>query len=400
MAGAFKAARRRAVAAIVAAVLPPLSALLWLVEPFWRLRITPMWASRIGELALTTHTYVARRYLKGPEPRTIRVFLAGETCNRQLLDMWKRVIPVVESRVLAGIYQAAAGRLERSRFLRPLGMQVFSEQHALIDRAGPVLTFTATEEKRGRILLERMGVQPGGWFVCIQARDPSYHTQRVGQDAKSHRNCRIDTFLPAARHLVSLGATVLRVGATAETKLEEESGIIDYTSRFREDFGDIYLLGRCRFFVCGATGTSSVPTLFGTPVIAVNLLPLTPNPWGRASLMAPKRFRDAVSGAMVPYAEVARLGAFSFAPEARRDWDDAAHYARLGLVLVDNEPEDILAICQDMIDQFDGRPADPEAVRLQALYKSRFYADSPDFIAHGCQLGPSFALKYRSLIEG
>ena len=59
--------------------------------------------------------------------------------------------------------------------------------------------------------------------------------------------------------------------------------------------------------------------------------------------------------------------------------------------------------CLDMLAQLDNKPLNAETQELQHLANLAFYGDShpiaKDILAHGPCLGPSFARKYRHLIE-
>ena len=54
----------------------------WVLEPFWRFRVTPINCARLGHLAGNTRMFVAERRLQGAEKRTFRVFFGALPCNR------------------------------------------------------------------------------------------------------------------------------------------------------------------------------------------------------------------------------------------------------------------------------------------------------------------------------
>lgn len=374
---------------------------LWLIEPFHRIRITHVWSARFGELILSLRGYIAERLVDGPERKTTRLFIGASPCNRQLFTMFQRILPLHESRLLSAIYNYAGRAHHQSRFFAPILSPV--RAHQVLHEAGPVLTFTTDEEERAADFLTSLGIGRDDWFICFQARDASYHFQRVGaRDNKAHRSCRTESYLKATALVSRLGGFSVRVGATAERPLPKDTGtrIIDYTKLARSDFGDMALFAKCRFFLGSATGSADAPLLFGKPSAVANLLPLSPNPWGPHSMFTPKLFRDPASGASVPFAILAAQHAFSYRPADRVRWDHEDTYAALGLDIVDNTDDEIMDLCRDMLDQLDGKAPDPEVKRLQRLFKERFYSECPGFLEYGPEIGPSFALKYRALIEG
>lgn len=374
------------------------AAVFWLVEPFWRIRITHVWCARLGELSLSMHIYMARRSITGPEKRTSRLFIGANPCNRQLFEMIKRRVRIVESRALSALYHYAGDGPKKLPFFATVDS---GYEHRLLDQAGAVLRFTDEEEARGKDVLASLGLGPRDWFVCFQARDPSFHMARIGaRDNKAHRTCRIENYLKAARLIAERGGFAIRVGATAAQPLPAiHPRVIDYTMTARSDFADIYLLGKCRFLLGSATGTADVPRLFHVPVAIANLLPLSPNPWGPHSMAIPKLMVDPASGEYVPFATLAKMHAFSYQPAHRNLWDSETHYECLGWQVTDNGEDDILDLCLDMLDRIEGRTPDAEAARLQRLYKERFFGEVPDFYRFGPDIGARFALRYRHLIE-
>jgi len=64
---------------------------------------------------------------------------------------------------------------------------------------------------------------------------------------------------------------------------------------------------------------------------------------------------------------------------------------------IENSPEDVLAMCMDMYDMAEGRPLDPEGLRLQDAF-NRLYVKGYTQL-NGGGISPRFALRHRQLIE-
>ena len=275
---------------------------------------------------------------------------------------------MIESRWLSAFYHYGGEVLSKSRFFRPLPQEF--DNHRAIDLQ-PVLSFNAADEERGRAVLAAMGMPAASAWVCFQARDSLYHQRRGFGDSGSHRNCRIENYLAAAAEIAGRG-----------------------------DFADIYLLGKCKFFLCCGTGTESTPPLFGVPVAKANMLPLRPTPLGRRALYIPQLIRDAVSGDILSYFACETLGAYVYDDLSKAHlWEYPGGLEKMGVLAEENSPADIRDLCLDMYDMIEGRPADPEAVQLQAHYKRRFFSHVDDIdVMPG--IGPRFCLRYRTFIEG
>jgi putative glycosyltransferase (TIGR04372 family) len=280
------------------------------IESFVKFRLTPIVTMRIGGLAVINHFFAAEREIYGPERGVRRLFFGAVPCNRQLFEMWKQVMPTWESRSFSAFYQYTSDILERVPTFRPLpndkGAGFRTNTNFLISRSGAVLNFDKRDEAKGRALLESMGIGADDWFICFHARDSKYQSELEDHgDTKIFRNAPLKSYLPAAEYITKKGGFAIRVGQLVEDPLPdlENPRIIDYSTHFHSDFGDIFLPGTCRFFLASASGYQQVPVLFGRPVAAAHLLPLVPNQIGAQSLYTPKLFINRQNGEYLTYDE-------------------------------------------------------------------------------------------------
>ena len=166
------------------------------------LRITPIYTARLGHLALNSYLYVADRKINGPEKGVYRIFFGANPCNRTLFELWKRKIPIIESRVLTLFFMFSEDILSRipvfSFLPHEIGRKRVRNAHQVLHRAGGVLSFSKSEDARGRRYLEEIGLKLGDWFVCFQSRDAAYHHNRVGVDAIKQGNSNIESYVKAA----------------------------------------------------------------------------------------------------------------------------------------------------------------------------------------------------------
>ena len=124
--------------------------------------------------------------------------------------------------------------------------------------------------------------------------------------------------------------------------------IIDYATKARSDFMDIYLSGTCRFFLGGTGGLNTIPRIFRRPVVTDNLAltaevcyAMYPN-----SLFIPKRFW---------YREKQRFMTFKeFIETCPNGFAGATHFENIGVDLVDNTPEELLDVALEMDERISG----------------------------------------------
>ena len=374
--------------------------ILYLLEPFLRVRIASLKSDRIGHLATDVDLFMRRNQLNGPARRASHVFIAGNPANEQLLRMWRRKLTIIESERLNFLWRRLEPIAAKTPFLQPMPMH--SNEHYEFAMGDVSLSFTENEEVEGRRRLSDMGVGERDWFVCFHARDPGYIATRTGfgqaQYRPSYLDCSIDNYVPAMQWVAAQGGFAIRVGAGVDRPLPDLGPrAIDYATRCRTDFMDIYLSAKCRFFVGSTSGLFSIPLMFNVPIAIANYCPyifVTP---GRGTLYMPKLLRRQSDKHIIPFPELRAAGLFDESMARRRELRDGKTYESLGLEWVDNEPQDVVGLCMDMVDQLEGKLTAPYADQLQKMYRDLYVG--PNASPHGGRLGPRFALRHAHLIE-
>ncbi len=373
---------------------------LWLSEPFWRIRIAPMLEDRIGHIAANTLVLAKKLQLDGYPPRTTWLLVAWNPANRTLMDMWRQRFVIFESRLAKRLLLEARPILQRTRFYEPLPFE--NTEHREFALGRPPIAPTPDDDARARAALADMGMAPTDWFVCLSSRDPAYLGQRAGfgnaYATPSIRDCSVATFLDAAEAITARGGFVLRMGAIVDGPLPETGNarIIDYATRHRSDFMDIWLSANCRFFLGCTAGLICVPWVFHRPVGASNFVTLQfAALGGPRTYFMPKKLRR-VGGDILSYREAHAMGLFAWGDYGRTKRPE--FYVERYLEWVDNSADEIRDLALDMMDMVDGHRPDPETQKLQSLYHE-FFAGGPHHSEHAGRLAPRFARRHAALIH-
>jgi len=262
------------------------------------------------------------------------------------------------------------------------------------------LSFTEEEEKRGRELLSKMGVGEDDWFACFHARDGKYFRQwrpnLIDHWKKTDfRNSLIESYMPAAEYISSRGGFAIRMGAVVEKPLSETGNprIIDYASKFRSDFMDVYLCAKCRFFLSSASGIDYVSTIFDKPIAVVNFFPHTVSYNRQFDLVIPRLIKPVEGDRIVSYPEASEAGFYAAAPTGT----DAHNYHKKKFCFQVHDADDTLDLCKDMIDSLDGIPLSQDAQDFQKRYADKYWSHHDHYQLLG-KVGPRFLSKYRHLI--
>ena len=131
----------------------PVILILWILKPVLWIKVGGLHYGRIGHLALNTDVFLRRRQLGIYPNGPYYCFISNPNnlANRQLLEMWKRIIPIYESRVLSWLFYSMLPILKRTPFYQDLPMN--SNEYYEFNNAKSSLYFTPDEIEKGRNLL-------------------------------------------------------------------------------------------------------------------------------------------------------------------------------------------------------------------------------------------------------
>jgi len=408
----------------------PLALLLRIVlralKPWVHVRFV-RWASQsLGIWAIPTEVYLCQRdagmhpkrsldlfyrYDRGASQLKFSVCRASAVCNRELDRMFRRHLRL----------RQGAQFLDYLNRLLPRGSEEFIftmpvnyDRDGLFERFPAHLIFTEEQEAQGQSALRRMGIPEGAPFVCFHVRDSAYHARwRPGlelfyygdRQLLDERDASIGNYLLAAERLTELGYFCIRMGKyVAEPIQTGNPRIIDYATRYRSDFMDLYLSARCAFFIGHNSGMTNLPILFRRPVAFANMAPLSeiiqascPN-----SIFLPKRYYSGSLGRYLTLHEILSnrillrffMARHSHLPEIRD---------KLQMELHENTPEEITELALEMHERLQGtfQPSDEdEALQSGFLAIWRFYSGVVDPVhdLRSLRMGSHFLRSHKELL--
>lgn len=363
----------------------PICVVLRLLEPWRRIRIGWVpYHSHIGELAGRPEILLRRKALSAKGEHTcLDILLVGPPANRQLLTMLRRRLLILE---FGRGWRTAKLLFDNlllpvlGRFVVPLDFR--NNEYREFNEAPAQLRFLPAEEERGLRLLEEMGVPAGAPFVCFHARDSSYYERSELSPAErselslrarrsAHRDCDVGNYLAAAEWLASEGLFVLRMGHVVERPIGVgHPRVIDYATRFRSDFGDIFLATHCKFFLGCTAGLFVVPTVLNVPVAGANFIYMGLAPFRLGDVFIPKKYWDLRRERFLTYPEII--------PIETDLWESSSRYVAKNIQPVQNTADEILALAREMNARLDGtwqpQSGDEE---LQQRYRAMFPKEHP-----------------------
>lgn len=293
-----------------------------------------LWAERLGHLALDTEVYLLEREA-GLRTTHDEFSYRQPVCNEWLLDKFAQHLLLIGN-----------GYID---FGVTIPWHPGADPYGLIETSLPMLHvgFTLTEQWDGHEALTRLGVD--GSHVLVHARDDAYLDAHMpggygaGWDYHDYRDADIDTYLPAMHAIVEQGHTAVRFGHTAAKPLGHTGPhLVDYPyTGERSDMLDCWLAATCRWMLVSSSGPASLGALFRRPIAFANCAPFLTVveplfPMGR--LFLPKLYeRD---GEVMSVREIIAGGYDKF--------DETDKYTDQGVRLVDNTPDEIVDLAEEM----------------------------------------------------
>lgn len=364
--------------------------------PLIKIRIGCLRYDRIGHLAVNTELYLRKLTQNNTAVGQYRIFISGKPANRQLLTMIRRRIPVIESGAVLWAYEAMRSFFSDSELW--IDLPVMENFYFEFDSITPQLAFIGEEEAKKEELLKSIGVEPDSPFVCFHVRDKAYLSKAFPKRSKgyysyhSYRNCSIENYLPAIKYLSSVGIFVLRMGYIVEQELKtDDPRIIDYATKHRSDFGDIYLNAKCKFFLASEGGLASISWIFNVPVAYSNAAPPAGvAAWRRTDVFIPKKLWSIEQKRFLTFPEIIARGADRWL--ASKQFQDA------GIEVIENRPDEILGLVKEMNARIDGTwTTTAQDEELQQRYRMIF---TPECRCYGfpSRVGAEFLRQNKELL--
>lgn len=365
-----------------------------LLRPWVVIRLGQIPSDRIGHFGADTEIYLCEKDagINTSHQNCIDIWYYNRiVCNKQLKKMWDRALyvgPVWMTEPMDWVNRLLPGGKVH---IIPKG-RGGRDVHNLLECFSPHLSFLPEEEIQGQASLKALGVSEGSPFVCFHTRTSTYLDAMYPERNwryHNYRNSNIHNYVLAIEELSKRGYYAIRMGAIEREALRVSNPkIIDYAINQRSDFLDIYLGAKCTFFISSGTGIDAIPDIFRRPIMFANYAPFERvHTWNANHLFIPKKYWLCTEHRFMHFREILESGAGRFLLSQQ--------FEKRGIELIENTPEEILALALEMDSRLKGRwQTTEEDETLQRC----FWALFPKSELHGeikSRIGAEFLRQYR-----
>ena len=208
-----------------------------------------------------------------------------------------------------------------------------------------LLSINQNHHEMGMQALKKMGLPKDAWYVTLHVREPGYRGETLENTRGNFRNANPLDYLKAINVITSAGGWVFRMGDSSMTPLPQMSRVIDYAHHeIRSDWMDVFLGASCLFCIGTSSGYFTIPRFFGVPVIFTNCATSVEYyMFKEYDLYLPRLLKHKNSEQHLSFEEMWSPSYSMFSSD--KFLQDA------GLEHVENTPEELEAVTQEMLDK-------------------------------------------------
>ena len=297
----------------------------------------------IGHIAISLGLRAKIRLIENSNSEFL--IITPKSANDAFLELWRNYFPILrvshsDSLTIEKNFWPSFEHVQTAK--TQTGVADLISAHNKYARAfeekgfPPLLNIPPEIEDRGATRMREWGWDPEGWFVVLHVRENKLDMPGYG------RNANPSSYIPAINAIIDLGGTVVRIGDRGMSPLPHIMGLVDLTQlRCHEDWLDIFLIAKCRFFIGTTSGPLLVPNLFGKPVLATNAPDLGKFVYLPKSIVLPKRVKTAEGKLLTMNEQLSSPAGYSDA------WLPHNKFEKLQWVA--NSPEDILNATKELL---------------------------------------------------
>jgi len=337
--------------------------------------------------------------ISGAKPALLFAVLDCDSPNRAFTAMYGRVLPFLDDDrpFFRDIIRYTLPLIRIKR--RYLARRQSENQMIIWSESPPTLAFTDAERKQGVELEKNLSSGAAKPFVCIALPEKSYYLSKYPPSKRLESNQDIyscmpdwDSYYLSINSLSDAGLVVIRMGQSVDTKIDQSScHIIDYANESRSEFGDVWLLGNCKFVIAGAgTGIYWPASALNKPALLTDSYGLFNTSYGQCDLITPQLAWSRVEKKLMPFSWLIKHG---------EGWGHKRSLIEHGIEIVKNTSEEITEVVLEMDQRLNGTWIETdEDIELQKRFKKLREVVPKWQVQEGVRIGADFLRRYQYLL--
>jgi len=337
----------------------------WLKKTYKFIKVCKWDVSCIGEVA-AFFAGICKKIVFHDLEDSFYVFLTyGRVCNVELLKMISEHICIINEKNQIFWQYVFANHYAELNFDEYEIIMERRYSNLWCDKNDVFLTFSKQRQEMGEKMLRCMGITRE--YVCFHTRDSRYNELFLGKEFEGYviRNGEFEDYNESILYLKCKGIQAVRMGKR-QKPLKKSVEYIDFVENY-DDFLDLFLLSKCKFFVGDVSGLGTAAKLFGRPVLHVNstvvslgagLIPNTV-----MDLLIRKKFYNTRTKTYLSLKQIMRY--------EEKYGDDGSIFLQRGIIAERNTSQEILDAVTEMYERVEGKwETNEEDTELQRRYLS------------------------------
>jgi putative glycosyltransferase (TIGR04372 family) len=335
----------------------------------------------------------------GAKPALLFAVLDCDSPNKAFTAMYGRFLPFLDDDrpFFRGIirYTPPILRIER----RYLARRQSENQMIIWSESPPTLAFTNTERQLGAEIEMNLLSHATKPFVCIALPEKSYYETKMDREHPVSESTDLfssfpdwESYFQCIESLNDAGLDVLRMGQLVDSTISPGiSKLIDYASTSRSEFGDVWLLGNCKFVIAGAgTGIYWPASALNKPSLLTDSYGLFNTSYGQWDLKTPQLAWSRSERKLMPFSWMIKQG---------EGWAHKRSLIEDDIEIVKNTSEEITEVVLEMDQRLNGTWIETEEdIELQNRFKKLRDAVPKWQVQEGVRIGADFLRRYQHLL--
>ena len=335
----------------------------------------------------------------GTKPSLIFAILDCDSPNRAFTAMYGRVLPFLDDDrpFFRGIIRYSFPLLRIGR--KYLARRQAENQMIIWSESPPTLGFTDAEKQKGSELHKKLLIRHEKEFVCIALPEKFYYELKIEREHPESKSTDLYSYFPSwesyfqcVESLNDAGLNVIRMGQSVNSAIDPSScKIVDYAANSRSEFGDIWLLGNCKFVIAGAgTGIYWPASALNKPSLLTDTYDLLHTSCGKHDLTTPQLAWSRSEKRIMPFFWMIAQGSA---------WALQRTLIEGDIEIVKNTAEEITEVVLEMNQRLDGTWVETqEDVELQERFKKLRQSEPQWKVQQSVRIGADFLRRYQHLL--